>query len=203
MKNIILFVLAAMWVFQSCTQSAADLEADNSAQQFFSNQELRGIEAMIGFVDKKVTEQTGIADVNRAYHNYFEGLQVYIKDGKMFPALVSDSLRSGFLGNLNREAFSAIWQMTDERGLTFRNKSSYLAYLEQTAATDEKYNMLHESITIAGDMGPAIVAWFPMHHNEFDFTIFKDRLLAVAFILRCGGPRDDQRDVLPKETTEN
>lgn len=148
-------------------------------------------------------DNTQAKDINQGYHDYFDKLKPYILEGKFYPSLVKDSVKFKFLETLDEEAFAAIWRMdenvrklrykdtilTDLHGfkwLKLNYQAKYLIYLKETGESDNWYAELYKSIEIAEDISPSFSAWFPMHHQEFDFALFKNRLWAAVLLLRMG-----------------
>ena len=216
MKNLIIPVLTVLTIFQSCTSKNNDLVPDEAAQKIFTPTELTGIVEMVKFVDSKVSENENLTDINQIYHAYFDKLNSYVLEGKMFPALLKDTTKFKFLETIDKEAFSSIWKMddyvrmvrykdttlTDLHGfktLELNYQGKYLKYLKEVGESDHRYADLYKSIEISGDISPSTVAWFPAHHQEFDFSSFKDRLWATVFLLRMGDPLEEKVERYLKE----
>jgi hypothetical protein len=159
---------------------------------------------MITYVDRQVSEITNETDINKSYHTYFNELSFDV-----FPALVKDTAKFKFLETIDEEAFSTIWRMDDHKrmvktkdtvltdlhgfkSLELNYNGKYLNYLKEIGKTDKRYAEIYESIEIAGDLSPSAVAWFRDHHQELDFTLFKDRLWATVLLLRMGDPLDEK-----------
>lgn len=204
MRNLILPVFAVLALFQSCTPTKNHIVPDEVAKEIFSPAELKGIEEMIAYVDRQVSEVTKKTDINESYHSYFNGLE-----SAVFPALVKDTAKFKFLGTIDEEAFSTIWRMddhtemvktkdtvlTDLHGyqlLELNYNGKYLNYLKEIGKTDKHYADIYKSIEIAGDLSPSAFAWFREHHQELDFTRFKDRLWATVILLRIGDPLEEK-----------
>lgn len=194
---------------QSFGQRSEKLKVDKTAKMIFTSTELIGIKEMIKFVDVVVSDSTDIEDINQAYHSYFDNYKSYIEAGTFYPALLKDSVKFEYLETTDKAAFDAIWRIDDSvRKIRFRTLaldsvtgiktlelnclSKYLKYLEETGKADSQYARIFETIEIAGDISPSIATWFPMHHEEFDFSLFKDRLWASVFLLRLGDPLEEK-----------
>ena len=204
MKKLILPVFAVLALFQSCTPTKNHIVPDEIAKEIFSPAELKGIEEMIIYVDRQVSEITKETEINKSYHAYFNELSFDV-----FPALVKDTAKFKFLETIDEEAFSTIWRMdhhtemvktkdtvlTDLHGyqsLELNPLGKYLNYLKELGKTDKHYSEIYKSIEIAGDLSPSTVAWFREHHQELDFTRFKDRLWATVILLRMGDPLEEK-----------
>lgn len=189
---------------------------DKTAKEIFNQTELKGIEEMIKYVDSKISENTNATDINQSYHAYFDKLETYISNGKMLPALLKDTTKFKFLETINKEAFSTIWRLddyvkmvkckdttlTDLHGfktLVLNYRGKYLNYLKEIGKSDSRYLDLYHSIEVAGDISPSTVGWFTAHHQEFDFTLFKNRLWATVFLLRMGDPLEERVERYLKE----
>ncbi len=204
MRNLILPVLGFLALLQSCAPTSNRIVPDKIAKEIFTPSELKGIEKMITYVDRQVSEITKVSDINQSYHTYFDELDSFV-----FLALVKDTTKFKFLETIDEEAFSTIWRMDNHtemvktkdtvlidlygfKSLELNPLGKYLNYLKEIGKTDKWYAAQYESIEIAGDLSPASVAWFREHHQEFDFTLFKDRLWANVFLLRMGDPLEEK-----------
>ena len=209
-------------MFQSCVPTSNDLIPDETAKEIFNPSELKGIEQMIKYIDNEISENTNVTDINQSYHTYFDKLESYVSNGKMFPSLLKDTTKFKFLETIDKEAFSAIWKMDDYvkmvkyrdttltdlygfKSLELNHQGKYLKYLKEIGESDNKYAELYKSIEIAGDISPSTVGWFPAHHKEFDFASFKDRLWATVFLLRMGDTLEEkvERYLKEKNSTHN
>ncbi len=215
MRNLILPVLGFLALLQSCAPTSNHIVPDEIAKEIFSPAELKGIEEMITYVDRQVSEITNTTDINESYHTYFDELESFV-----FPAFIKDTTKFKFLETIDEEAFSTIWRIDDHKtmvktkdtvltdlqgfkSLELNHQGKYLNYLKEIGKTDKWYAAQYEIIEIAGDISPATVAWFREHHQEFDFTLFKDRLWATVFLLRMGDPLEDKVERYLKDKNQN
>ncbi len=209
MKNLIILIFLVLTFQHSFAKRSEKLKVDKTAKMIFTSTELKDIEVMIQFVDGLVSDSTDVEDINQAYHAYFENYRFYIEAGTFYPALLKDSVKFEFLETIDKAAFDAIWRIDDSvRKIRFRTLSldsvtgiktlelnclgKYLKYLKETGKADTRYAGIFETIEIAGDISPSIATWFPTHHVEFDFTIFKNRLWASVFLLRLSDPLEEK-----------
>jgi|SRR5690554_87089 hypothetical protein len=209
MKNLIFPILTVLTMLQSCAPTNNDLVPDETAKKIFTPAELKGIDEMIKFVDSKVSENENLTDINQIYHAYFDKLDSYVSDGKMFPILLKDTTKFKFLEAVDKDAFSSIWKiddytkmvrykdttLTDLHGfktLTLNYQGKYLSYLKETGKSDSLYSQIYKSIEIAGDIPPSIVSWYPTQTKKIDFTSFNARLWATVFLLRMGDPLEEK-----------
>ena len=216
MKNIVIPILVVLTILQSCTPTSNKFIADKTAKEIFNPAELKGIEKMISFVDSEIYDNTNTTDINQNYHTYFDKFKSYVANGKMFPALVKDTTKFKFLETIDKEVFAAIWRMDDYmkmvkykdttltdlygfKTLQLNYQGKYLNYLKEIGKSDKRYAEIYKNIEIAGDICPATFEWFPAHHQEFDFTSFKDRLWATVFLLRMGDPLEEKVERYLKE----
>ena len=216
MNNLIIPALAVLTILQSYTPANGKLVADETAKKIFNTTELKGIDKMISFVDSIILDNTNATDINQGYHAYFDKLKPYILEGKFYPSLVKDSIKFKFLETLDEEAFAAIWRLDENVGkvrykdtiltdlhgfkwLELNYQAKYLIYLKEIGKSDNWYAELFKSIEIAGDISPSFSTWFPMHHQEFDFTLFKNRLWAAVLLLRMGEPLEERVERYLKE----
>ncbi len=150
-----------------------------------------------------------IEEINQAYHAYFDNYKSYIEAGTFYPALIKDSVKFEFLETIDKAAFDAIWRIDDSvRKIRFRTLSldsvtgiktlelnylgKYLKYMKETGKADSRYADFLNLIEISGDIPASLATWFPTHHQEFDFTLFKNRLWASVFLLRLGDPLEEK-----------
>lgn len=210
MKNIIIPIFAIFVVLQSCTTPDNSIKPDEIAKEVFSPTELTGIIKMIQFADSIVCDKANTTDVNQAYHAYFESMETYIEKEDKFPdyGLVKDSVKFKFFESLDKEAVDAIWHISNnKRNLRYKDTTltdvplkslglnlsgNYLDYMEHIGKSDSVYYHFHLSMMVSGDISPATVLWFNGVHENYDFTIFKNRLWATVFLLRMGDSLDEK-----------
>lgn len=209
MKNLLISIYAVLISMQCFAQDSENLITDETAKTIFTSTELKGIEEMIKFVDDAVSDGVEATDINQAYHAFFDKLASYLVKGDFLPSLFKDSIKFKYLETIDNTAFDAIWRMdnyvrmiryrdtilTDVHGfktLQVNLDGKYLKYLKETGKTDSFYEGLYNSFEIAGDMPASTYTWFPMHHQEFDFSLFKDRLWATVFLLWMGDPIEEK-----------
>lgn len=216
MKKLTFPIIAILAILQSCTSTKSKLVPDEPAKKIFNQTELAGFEKMIGFVDSVILDNSKVTDINQGYHDYFEKLKIYVSDGKMFPALLKDTVKFKFMETLDEEAFSAIWRMDDYarmakykdtiltelhglKMLELNLSGKFMIYLKETGKSDSRYANLYNVIEAAGDIPPSIAGWFPYHHQELDFNSYKDRLWANVFLLRLCDPFEERIERYLKE----
>lgn len=194
---------------QCFSQRSEKLIIDETAKTIFTSTELKGIEEMIKFVDDAIFDGVEATDINQAYHAFFDKLAQYLIEGDFLPSLFKDSIKFKYLETIDKTAFDAIWRMDDYvRMIRYRDTiltdvhgyktlqvnlvGKYLEYIKAIGKTDSFYEGLYNSFEIAGDMSASTYTWFPMHHQEFDFSLFKDRIWATVFLLWLGDPFDEK-----------
>jgi hypothetical protein len=220
MRPILPVILIICGFYYGFCQKKSELLVDKLAKRIFSPTELQGIQSMIKFVDSCVVKETNLSDINEAYHAYFERQKEFSKKGEMMPLLIKDSAKFRFLESLDTNAVESIWHIDDYiKGIRTRDTSltdvhgiktisinlfgSYMGYLKKIGETDERYKNFAEAVEIAGDISPSTMGWFLQNHNEFDFTLFKDRLFATVYILRMGDSLDEKVDRYLEEKKSN
>jgi len=218
MKIFIIPILSVLTALQCFAQSSEKLIVDDTAKQIFSSTELKGIEEMILFVDSVISDNTNEGEINQAYYTYFDKCASYIKEGIIFPSLLKDSIKFKYMEAMDKGAFDAIWRMDDYvrmvkykdtifvdlhdfKTLGFNLQGNYQKYLKEIGKTDKRYAEINETIEASGDVSPSLFSWFPMHHHEFDFTLFKDRFWASVFLLRSVDPLEERMERYLKEKT--
>ncbi len=216
MKNLILSILAVLISMLCFAEKTEILKVDFAAKEIFTSKELKGIKEMIKFVDGVVSDSTNVADINQAYHLYLENYKSYVDAGTFFPALLKDSIKFKYLENMDKDTSEAIWRIDDSvkkirfktlalddvkgiKTLELNYFGKYLKYLKEIGKTDSQYADFHKMIEISGDIPVSLATWFPTHHQEFDFTLFKDRLWATVFLLRLGDPFEEKVERYLKE----
>jgi len=192
----------------SC-QKKFNVNSDEIIVEIFSTQEIIALNSIIEYVDNMVLSESNEKSINQAYHNYFEKLTEYIKEGSVFPAPFDETKKYEFLENLDKNTFNEIFRMDNHlkrvkykdtiltnlnniKMLEINSSGRYMEYLKKVGQSDEKFKQIHESIEIAGDISPSIATWFPMNHNEYDFEVVKNRLWAAVYLLRMEGLIEDK-----------
>lgn len=197
MKRLIVIVLTILSFYQSNSKEN-QLDVDENGKFVFTQSELQGILKMIQLVDETITHKTGIPEIEKAYHYYFEELKGLALCGKVFPVFITDSIKFRFLKDMNKDSFDAIWKFYDvipseREHLSSQTKTilglnlqgNFIKYLEKTGESDLRFKDFLDIIQAAGDISPSLIVWVPVHHEEFDFSLFKTRLWATVLLLRC------------------
>ena len=200
----------------SC-QSNLDLHADKYLTEVFSENELQEIEKMIHYVDDRVIEKTDNKDINQAYHQLLDKIDQTVQDSSRFLVPFEEEEKYKFLESLDSTLFHEFWYMgngitkttckdsiyenlDNYKFLELTPRGRYADYLERIGEDDEYYKSVKDNLDAAGAFTPTIAAGFLRRHNEFDFTIPKNRLWAVVYILRIEEDHDKkmQRVLLHK-----
>ena len=198
-----LLIIIGFTIF-SC-QSSFDLKSDKHLNEVFSDNEVKEIEKMIHYVDERVIEITGTKDIEQAYHRLLDELLQPIDDGSTYLVPFEEKGKYKFLESLDSTVFNEFWTVGRVRKAMYQDSiyedgyqflelsvsGRYVAdYLERIAKDDDYYKSEKEVIKMAGGLAPTTIAWFLKNHNEFDFTIPKNRLWATVFILSIEEPHD-------------
>lgn len=207
MKNIKLALLfIAVFTLFSC-QSKFDLKSDKHLTEVFTENEVSEIKKMIHYVDDRVIEITDNKDIEQAYHQLFDKIDQTMQDSSKFLVPFEEEQKYEFLENLDTKVFNEFWYMgihlrrtvykdsiyediDNYKYLDLTHRGRYSDYLEKIGENDAYYQSVKETLDIAAGLAPSIVASFLKMHNEFDFTIPKNRLWAVVFILSIEEPHD-------------
>ena len=206
MRNIKLALLFITgFTFFSC-QPKFDLQSDKHLTEIFTKNELKEIEKMIIYVDDMVVEKSGERDINEAYHHL---LDQTMQDSSKYLVPFKEEEKYEFLESLDTKVFNEFWTFRRvgkamykdsiyENGYQFLELSingRYVAdYLERIGKQDDYYKSEIETMKMAWGLAPTTIAWFLKNHNEFDFTIPKNRLWATVFILSIEEPHDKKME---------
>jgi len=208
-SNLLLLIFIGM-IFCSC-QPKINLKSDEHLSDTFSKGELNEMEKMIGYVDEMVLSKTGKQDINQAYHQYLNELNKHIQDSSKFLVLFKEEEKYEFLESLDSTVFNEFFRldshirMTRYKDTVYRDLENYkhlnlqpggryLEYLKKVGETDAFYESVTESTEIAGDLSPAIAVYFPEQHEEFNFTVPKNRLWAAVYLLRIEEHHDKKME---------
>lgn len=177
-------------------QEKLDLRSDKSISKIFSEKEIKGLELMMRYVDNMVSEGKKTNNFNSAYHLFLEK----IAQSTEYYAPFKETEKYQFLRGLDSVQFSAVWRFeTDMKMLFIRDAiyrnlndfpqlvlkpfSKYMDYLEEVGKEDTYFNGIQKNFEAVGGFSAGDANWFPRNHSEFDFTITKNRLWAVIFVL--------------------
>ena len=190
-----------MAITPAICQNSMDLARDKGLNKSFNENEIKGLEAMVQYVDNMVLKKTNKTEVHKAYHIYFENwdqtseYSMPFKENEKYP----------FLKSLDSSTFSSIWifqthvDMISVGDTIYRNLenfeilqvkpySKYMNYLKEVGQDDSYFKKLHLEFESIGNLSTASSFWFPKNHTNFDFTIPKNRLWAVVYLLRIEEP---------------
>ncbi|NKI25248.1 hypothetical protein HCG49_01570 [Arenibacter sp. 6A1] len=197
MKIILIISLALLTIPPILGQENLDLRSDGLISKTFSEKEIQGLESMVRYVDNLVTKGKNQPDINNAYHLFFEK----IAQSTEYNVPIKETEKYQFLKNLDSVQFSVVWRFVTDinmlsiRDTVYRNLdnfpqlvikpfSIYMDYLEEVGKEDSYFNVLQKNFEAAGGFSAGDAYWFPRNHSAFDFTVPKNRLWAVIFILR-------------------
>jgi len=203
--HTILICLCTLLIYQAQATSVAP---DRTAKKVFTKIELSGILQMIDFTDRLVRDSTGLTNSAEAYHAFFEKMKPNIQKGKLTPLLCNDSVKFKFLESLSTKGLTTLWRMeqksihlmTDHgwqetppvKVLRTNIEGSYLEYMAKLGQSDHRYTEWHNLICKMKDLPAALGVWIPLHHDEFDFANFDDRLFACYYLMRICEPVKDK-----------
>ena len=197
MKVILIIVYSLLVSSHIFCQENLDLRDDVLISSTFTEREIEGLETMIQYVDNKVTQESIDPSINKAYHLFFEK----ISKSKEYYAPFGETEKYQFLNSLDSVQFSAVWKFeTDIQVLNtgdtiYRNLknipqlvikpfSKYMDYLKEVGKEDSYFDALQKNFTTIGSFSLDDFVWFFKNHSTFNFTIPKNRLWAVIYILR-------------------
>jgi len=198
-NNIIILLILIGVIFFSC-QSKFKLDSDKNIRDTFSKSEIKEIGKMIRFVDKMVLSNSDSKDINQAYRELLNKLDKTFQSNQYIAPLEEEE-KYQFLESLDSTVYREFWHMSNggkwvrykdsiytnqnlPKSLVLNPFGRYMNYVKKTGENDTFFKSLNEAIEISGDMSPSMVLWFPQNHQKFDFTIPKNRLWVVVFILR-------------------
>ena len=205
-KRILLFMIGV--TLFSC-QPKIDLKSDKHLTEIFTDNELKEIEKMISYVDDRVVEQIGNRDINGAYHQLLTEIDKTMQDCSRFFVPFDEEEKYEFLNSLDSTVFNEFWTFRRARKAVYQDSiydyayqslelsinGRYVSdYLERIAKDDEYYKSVRETLKMAWGFSPTIAAWFLKNHDEFDFTLPKNRLWAVIYLLRIEEPHNKKME---------
>ncbi len=210
MKKNALIISIISIVMISC-QDEIDLRSDKYISDIFTKKEIKEIEKMISYVDNMVLSNTETKDIDHAYHMFLDKIDRTIQDSSRFLVPFEEEKKYQFLENLDPIVFKEFWNMSDHlkmarykdtiyrdlenyKSLDISPVGRYVEYLKKVGEKDEFYISLGEQIELAGDLPAANALWFPKNHRKFDFTIHKNRLWVVVYILRIEEHHDKKME---------
>ncbi|MCK0156276.1 hypothetical protein MWU65_03740 [Cellulophaga sp. F20128] len=176
-------------------QENFDLKSDALISKSFNKNEIEGLESMVRYVDKMVLKMNNQPNINKAYHLLFEKIALSVETF----APIKETEKYQFLKSLNSEQFSAVYefntldrvyvQNVDYQNLTnftvldIKPFSKYMDYLKLVGKEDSYFKGIQNKFEMVGGFSAADAYWFPANHAQFDFTIPKNRLWAVIYVL--------------------
>jgi len=212
LKFIILFVIGILCF--SC-QSEVNLKSDKYISEIFTTEEIKEIERMVNYVDDCVIEKTGETEINAAYHQYLDSMKLALKGNGELIVLCDDVLKFQFIESLDSIVFSEFWRFKSPNTIRYQDSiykdfdgyrvlnlqcfGRYVKYLEKVAPNDEFFHNFVEVLPYAGGIPASLMIGFPEMHEKFDFTIPKNRLFVVVFLLRIGESTDKKMERLLKQ----
>jgi hypothetical protein len=209
-KNNIILLISIVLIFFSC-QSKIKLDSDKYLNDTFSKSEIKEIGKMISYVDNMVLSNVETKDINYAYHQFLDRLEKTIQDSSRFLVPFEEEEKYQFLESLDSTVYKEFWHMSNHvrmarykdtiykdlenyKNLSLSPVGRYKDYLEKVGENDEFFKSLEENIELLGDLPTGTAMWFPKNHHKFDFSILKNRLWVVVYILRIEEHHDKKME---------
>src|SRR5690554_1026224 len=124
-KYTLLFVLG--FAIFSC-QPKFDLKSDKHLTEIFTDNELKEIEKMIGYVDDRAVEQTGNNDINEAYHQLLDKIDGTMQDSSKFFVPFEEEEKYEFVESLDSTVFNEFWTFRRARKAVYQDSIYEDAY---------------------------------------------------------------------------
>lgn len=195
MKSIIVLMLFLLSNKQLVSQNKIDLRSDKAFTKVFKEIEIKGLKAMVKYVDQMVLDYGHSTDINKAYHYYFEEI-------KQTPNKIPfrEEAKYEFLNSLDSLQFSTVWRFEKDivmiriKDTVHRNLknfpqlyikpfSKYMVYLSEIGKVDPYYDGIRRNFENAGGFSTCDANWLARNHSRFDFNVPKNRIWAAINLL--------------------
>jgi len=154
---------------------------------------------MVDFVDSAVVAITNNTDLTEAYHDFFEAYGKRLVETSQRIKPIEEKVKFAFLERMDTAVFNAIWEfetyydqlyykdsiLTDVdyiKCLSINPFGKYMDYLLLVGEKDQRYLEWHDFILSMGDLSTSGGLW--VVHDEYDFGLVENRILAAVYILR-------------------
>jgi hypothetical protein len=218
MRNIFLIIICVAFV--GCSEQRTGNFATPEIKNHFAEPEIVQLERIVSFVDSIILANTGITDINDAYHNYLDSVLNLMDKGEIGSFSLGDELRFPFFESLDNDLFYKIWtkgvvQQTIRSADTIitspkifayvemNSNSTFVDYLKDLGNTKEKYNHVYNEIKQAGTISPTIFAKLFSSDRNYDFTDSNERLWAAVFLLTWDEDSDTKSEKYLKNLREH
>ena len=176
------------------------LDNDPYVKKVFNSEEINSLDKLLAFVDKQLILKTGVEDVSKAYHSYFDTLQSHASGSEMDKFLLEEELRSEIFQVLKQDGiFDEIFvedipTKAYMQGMEFENpewlksvginfQGKYRKLIKNLSLVDTAFKYVNESFEYSGDFSPSLAAGIICNSENYDFRIERIRLFGAIFCL--------------------
>lgn len=192
MKNLLL--LSTMIIALSCTtQRQNDLSNDQTIKESFNSTEINDLTKIQRFFDKSIglTKSDKQEDLERVYTDFF--LQnAYIEKISDFKLSINFNDQKELYNQLDQKTFNNIWTISWStkwgsndtlKHIKLNHQGKYVEFLKASGEHDSVINNYCNSLEIAGDISPTMVADLIKNYKNYKVNNPKIRLLIAIHYL--------------------
>jgi len=179
----------------SCNLENVGLKNDKKINEIFNENEIEKLSEIISFFDGIVTKNTGIENIDSAYHNYCENLRYSESYDEFWKKIFMNKIEiQSFLNQMEKdELYKELWikeyglinNRTDTISIMLSPnwQGKYIDLIDCLIENDSIFIFYKESILASGTIPPSTVGGFHNIHPKMNFKDEKIRLIfALHFI---------------------
>ncbi|WP_321288302.1 hypothetical protein [uncultured Sunxiuqinia sp.] len=192
MKNLFL-VLTIIIAFSCTTQKQNNLSNDETIKESFNSTEINDLTKIQSFFDKSIglTENKNQENLEKVY-TYFFLENSDIEKAANFKLSINFNDQKELYNQLDEKTFNDIWEISWSKKwnsndtikhVQLNRQGKYVQFLKTFGEQDSVINNYYNSLEIAGDISPAMVADLAKNYKNYNVKDPKIRLIIAIHYL--------------------
>ncbi|MFC2152970.1 hypothetical protein ACFLSE_10635 [Bacteroidota bacterium] len=198
MKTLITFLVLLFGI--SCFGQEIiemDIQLDSEESEYLNKDVIEELsEIVLNYYDNWIITKTGMANVEKAYHSFFDSV-VQSEDHIQFMnklKMNQNELDSLIVLCVEKGIFTSVWFISpmlptsEEKAymshqLMYNTDALYWQFVKRESKNNKSLKAYKENFEMAGDIVPTMRFSFPSTHKSYDFSKDSNRLIfAMHFI---------------------
>lgn len=192
MRNILL-IMTAIFAVCCVSQRQNDLSNDETIKETFNATEIDDLLKIQSFFDKSIglTVTKNQKEIIKAYTDFFQ-LNSEIEKVADLDLPINFNDQKKLYNQLDKKTFEDIWSIgwstkmnsnDTLKNVELNRHGKYVEFLKTLGKQDSIIDKYHNSLEVAGDISPAIVADLVKNHDNYNIKDPKIRLMIAIHYL--------------------
>lgn len=192
MRNFLL-IMTAIFAVCCVSQRQNDLSNDETIKETFNATEIDDLLKIQSFFDKSIglTDTKNQKEIIKAYTDFFQ-LNSEIEKVADLDLPINFNDQKKLYNQLDKKTFEDIWSIgwstkmnsnDTLKNVELNRHGKYVEFLKTLGKQDSIIDKYHNSLEVAGDISPAIVADLVKNHDNYNIKDPKIRLMIAIHYL--------------------